>query len=216
VSAFPLAFSCRRLPCGILPCGILPCGILPVLGLMLLLGSCSAAKDDEIRGLVLLDTTCSAPQRAILDEAMAEARLRLVRALRLVRRTPRHSHIRRWFGDAPPSLILTTLTATAEAMVPPLELDFHCNDTLRCTARRVAYSSQGGRLLGVCPRFFDAPATGLDSRYGILIHEMTHLAGRTYDHIYGPRPAEQLSKTASLAAADNADNYEYFVETLPR
>ncbi len=112
--------------------------------------------------------------------------------------------------------MLATLEATAEAMAPPLGLDLRCNDALHCSTDRAGYSSPTGRLLAVCPRFFSAPAEGLDSRYGILIHEMTHIAGNTDDHAYHPHRAEQLSKAAPLRAADNADNYEYFVETLPR
>lgn len=152
----------------------------------------------------------------MIDDAMHMARRRLAQAVRLVRQHPHHPHVHAWFGNAPPRLVLATLEATASAMVPPLAPDLHCNDALHCTPDRVAYSSPEHVILAVCPRFFAAPAEGLDSRYGILIHEMTHLASGTGDYAYRPRGAARLPKVAPLRAAHNADNYEYFVETLPR
>jgi hypothetical protein len=56
---------------------------------------------------------------------------------------------------------------------------------------------------------------GLDSRFGILIHEMTHIAARTGDHAYRPSGAARMADTDPTLAARNADNYQYFVETLP-
>jgi peptidyl-Lys metalloendopeptidase len=62
--------------------------------------------------------------------------------------------------------------------------------------------------------FFRAPATGYDSRPGVIVHEMTHfvLAGATQDHVYGRAGALQLAATNPGEAQRNADNYEYFVE----
>jgi hypothetical protein len=57
---------------------------------------------------------------------------------------------------------------------------------------------------------------GTDSRWGILIHEASHLAANTRDHAYRPNGALMLAKENPARAAENADNYEYFVETLPR
>jgi peptidyl-Lys metalloendopeptidase len=56
---------------------------------------------------------------------------------------------------------------------------------------------------------------GTDSRWGILIHEASHLAANTRDHAYRPTGALRLAKDNPARAAENADNYEYFVETLP-
>jgi peptidyl-Lys metalloendopeptidase len=49
----------------------------------------------------------------------------------------------------------------------------------------------------------------------VLIHEASHIAGGTRDHVYGPQAAAVLAKQDPVRAAENADNYEYFVETLP-
>jgi peptidyl-Lys metalloendopeptidase len=182
----------------------------------LLLGGCLARPPGDVTALTVFDTSCSAEQRAMIDDAVHTARRRLAQAVQLVRQHPRHPHVRAWFGNAPPHLVLATLEATASAIVPPLAPDLHCNDALHCTPDRIAYSSPEHVILAVCPRFFAAPAEGLDSRYGTLIHEMTHLASGTNDYAYQPREAARLSKVAPVRAANNADNYQYFVETLPR
>jgi peptidyl-Lys metalloendopeptidase len=80
----------------------------------------------------------------------------------------------------------------------------------------MAYAAAGRGLLGLCPAFFRASLTGFDSRWGILVHEVTHLAAGTRDHAYGRRAAAVLAKDEPERAAQNADNYEYFLETLPR
>ncbi len=62
--------------------------------------------------------------------------------------------------------------------------------------------------------FADAPATGKDSKAGTLIHEISHFdsVGGTKDNAYGTKDSEDLAKTDSAAAQDNADSFEYFVE----
>ena len=71
-------------------------------------------------------------------------------------------------------------------------------------------------MLGLCPPYFRARMDGVDSRWGILIHEASHIAANTRDHVYRPNGALALAKEDATRAAENADNYEYFVETLPR
>jgi peptidyl-Lys metalloendopeptidase len=64
--------------------------------------------------------------------------------------------------------------------------------------------------------FFDAPPGKFNSKFGVIIHEMTHftLAGATNDIVYGLDGAKDLAATNPIAARRNADNYEYFVEAL--
>ncbi len=78
----------------------------------------------------------------------------------------------------------------------------------------MAYASAGRGLLGLCPAFFRARMTGFDSRWGILVHEVSHLVAGTRDHAYGRRSAMALAANEPARAAQNADNFEYFVETL--
>lgn len=65
--------------------------------------------------------------------------------------------------------------------------------------------------------FFTAPTTGFSSKMGTLVHEMSHfvLAGAAKDpKIYGPDEAVQLAKTSPDSAQNNAENIEYFVESI--
>jgi hypothetical protein len=63
-------------------------------------------------------------------------------------------------------------------------------------------------------KFFNAPATGMDSRLGTIVHEVTHyfLTGNTEDIRYGKDGCLRLARQNPDSALKNADNYEYFIE----
>ena len=65
--------------------------------------------------------------------------------------------------------------------------------------------------------FVNAPPIGVNSRAGTITHEMSHfrIAGGTKDHAYGPVAARELARKNGARAMENADNFEYFVETNP-
>jgi hypothetical protein len=113
--------------------------------------------------------------------------------------------------------------------------DIHCNDPARCRPevaayaqgqRRVLRDAQGqiagtyrvdeGQVIGVCPLFFRAGMQGTGTRWGILVHEATHVAAETHDHAYGRAASLALARTDGPRAAENADNYQFFVEGLAR
>jgi hypothetical protein len=152
----------------------------------------------------------------LIDDALAMARTRIVEAIRLVREEPDHPHIRRWFGTAPRKTIRITLEQTSARLHDMTGVQIRCNDPPGCPGGRFAYARERDLVLGLCPPFFRARMEGTDSRWGILIHEASHLAANTRDHAYRPTGALALAKEDSARAAENADNYEYFVETLPR
>ena len=62
--------------------------------------------------------------------------------------------------------------------------------------------------------FFQAPATGIDSQLGTIIHEVTHffITGNTQDVQYDQSKCLALAQSDPAGALANADNYEYFVE----
>lgn len=69
--------------------------------------------------------------------------------------------------------------------------------------------------------FFNAEDDGYNSKAGILIHELSHfiLVGNTNggsynQEVYGVEEAIQLAKDDPDFARNNADNYEYFAESL--
>jgi len=159
---------------------------------------------------------CAAEHREIIDEALAEARRRLAAAIRLVAEEPDHPHIRRWFGNAGRKTVRLTLELTAARLADLEGVEIRCNDPPACPPGRFAYARESDLILGLCPPFFRARMEGTDARWGILIHEASHIAANTRDHAYRPEGAAALAKEDALRAAENADNYEYFVETLPR
>lgn len=69
----------------------------------------------------------------------------------------------------------------------------------------------------LCNVFWTAPATGTDSQFGTLIHEMSHfnVVAGTDDHVYGQAGAHNLATTNPADAIDNADSHEYFAENTP-
>lgn len=159
---------------------------------------------------------CTPEHRAAIDEALGVARTRLDEAVRLVEQDPNHPHIARWFGSGSRKVIGMTLRMTAERLRDSGAIEFHCNDPSSCPGGRFAYARSRDMVLGVCAPFFRASMEGTDSRWGILVHEASHLAANTRDHVYRPTNALRLAKEDPPRATENADNYEYFVETLPR
>jgi peptidyl-Lys metalloendopeptidase len=69
----------------------------------------------------------------------------------------------------------------------------------------------------VCKAFWSAPMTGIDSKGGTLVHEMSHftLVAGTDDWVYGQAGAASLALSDPAKAIDNADSHEYFGENAP-
>ncbi len=69
----------------------------------------------------------------------------------------------------------------------------------------------------VCNDFWNAPATGKDSKAGTLVHEMTHfnVVAGTDDWAYSQSGAASLAISNPTRALDNADSHEYFAENAP-
>jgi hypothetical protein len=149
------------------------------------------------------------------EEAREVARQRSKAAARLVATEPGHPHIRQWFGDAPRAEIADRLQRTAAQLSHPDSIKVLCNDLGPCEGGILAFARPGLGIIGLCTGFFAARMKGFDSRWGILLHEASHLAAETDDFAYGPRAALIMAKKDPSQAARNADNYEYFVETLP-
>ena len=91
---------------------------------------------------------------------------------------------------------------------------FNCNCT--DSAYAYVYSNQPYTIY-LCNAFWNAPATGTDSKAGTLVHEMSHfnVVAGTDDHVYGQAGAKNLAISNPTAALDNADNHEYFAENKP-
>jgi len=69
----------------------------------------------------------------------------------------------------------------------------------------------------LCGAFWQAPATGTDSKAGTLVHETSHfnnVAG-TDDWAYGQSACQSLATSNPDHAIANADSHEYFAENTP-
>ncbi len=178
---------------------------------------------------------CSPQQTTVITAALAEARARIAGGIRMLQEEPDHPHVRLWFGTAPRATVLGVLQRTGTRLSSTAGVEVHCNDAARCVGavtayvqvvtrtlldaqgRRVAsFRSDEGQVLGVCPGFFRAGTEGLGTRWGILIHEATHFAAATQDHVYGRAASLALARSDPARAAENADSYMLFIETLPR
>ena len=78
-----------------------------------------------------------------------------------------------------------------------------------------AYTHYGSTTIYLCRQYITAKDEGYDTKYGTIVHEMTHAVDYTEDIDYGEENAEKLAKHDPSQAANNADNYEYFVESCP-
>jgi peptidyl-Lys metalloendopeptidase len=159
---------------------------------------------------------CAPVHTALIEEARQVAQQRTAAAAAFVQQQPGHPHVTRWFGDAPRPEIADRLRRTADQLARPESVKILCNDPPACRGSRMAYAAPGRGIIGLCPGFFRARMDGYDSRWGVLVHEASHLAAGTDDFAYGPTAALILAKQDPRRAARNADSYEYFVETLPR
>jgi hypothetical protein len=108
------------------------------------------------------------------------------------------------------------LHRTAALLGQPHSVKILCDDPPACRGPRMAYAAPGRCIIGLCPAFFRARMQGYDSRWGVLVHEASHLAAGTDDFAYCPAAALIRAKQDPVRAARNADTYEYFVETLHR
>ncbi|XP_067019922.1 extracellular protease-like [Acropora muricata] len=118
-----------------------------------------------------------------------------------------------WFGVNPVENVTEKLQEMADVL--ETETITYNFDGGACDADTYAYIETSlPRTVFLCQGYVDAPPTGIDSKMGILAHELSHDIIDTNDHVYGQKPCKKLAESAPYDAIDNADNFEYFLETL--
>jgi peptidyl-Lys metalloendopeptidase len=162
------------------------------------------------------DGRCTAEQMGVIRAAFAEARTRQRDAIAFVLRQPNHEHVTRWFGTTPRPVLVQNLKTIAAGLAREDVYTYQCLHPQSCARGPFAYTRTAGLVLGFCQGFFNAADSGRDSRFGIVIHEVSHAALGTIDAGYGPDAGMKLGREEPERAVQNADNYEYFVEFLPR
>ena len=159
---------------------------------------------------------CTADQAATVEAAFVMAERRVRRAIELLAADPAMPEFTRWFGDGSVKAVRGRLALIHGALTRPRPEDIACNSPRACEGTTVAYAIPTTGAMGFCPRFFAMPERGLDSRFGTVVHELSHVVADTEDLAYGPRRAEALARRNPGQAVRNADNFQYFVESLER
>jgi peptidyl-Lys metalloendopeptidase len=168
---------------------------------------------DSITGYTACDTT----QQSLLVTATANATTYSTGAKNYLAGTgsgtPRYTT---WFGA-----YTSTRWSTARAHYTAIEDAFLTKPiTYNCKCKQnyyaYVYPTQPYAIY-LCKVFWQAPATGTDSKAGTLVHEMSHfnVTAGTDDWVYGQSGAKSLAISDPTKALNNADNHEYFAENTP-
>jgi peptidyl-Lys metalloendopeptidase len=183
---------------------------LPALSLCLLVLAAGGARAENLTG-------CTADQASVIGGAYGEAEERTRAGLEHLAREPDGELARRWFGAAPRAEVRQVLKQVMAALRPGKRPPTGCGTARTCRDGGIfAFVRLDERRVTVCPRFFESDASmGRDTRYGTLVHEVSHLVAKTKDAAYGPRAAMALAAGRPRVAMRNADNVEYFVEGAP-
>ena len=121
-----------------------------------------------------------------------------------------------WFGvysSTRYNTVRNHFAAISDAMDnAPVTFNCNCTDS----AYAYVYSNQPYTIY-LCNAFWNAPATGTDSKAGTLVHEMSHfnVVAGTSDYAYGQTAAKRLAQQNPKRAINNADSHEYFAENTP-
>ncbi len=76
------------------------------------------------------------------------------------------------------------------------------------------YTFKNSSKIWLCKKFWTAPDSGFDTKFGTIVHEMSHCRASTDDIVYGVQEARDLARIYPDKAIENADSYEYFTESL--
>jgi hypothetical protein len=127
-----------------------------------------------------------------------------------------------WFGTYSPSRYAHTKTVmnNIETIYNSSNYRISCAGP-ECISGAIAYvfrSDTSTHTIYLCSQWWVIRTSiGIDSKPGTLVHEFSHFSdiGNTEDHVYGTTNARSIATNSPALAVDNADNYEYFVESGP-
>ena len=118
-----------------------------------------------------------------------------------------------WFGAYTSTRYTKVLSNWKKIMQAFSEtITYNCSGPA-CQSNWYAYVYSGGKLeVFLCNQYWGASDTGTNTKYGILIHEVSHEAASTDDHAYGQTNCQNLATNDPNKAIENADNYEFYAE----
>jgi peptidyl-Lys metalloendopeptidase len=166
-----------------------------------------------------IKSACTPDQTAILNTAKTNAADYSARAYNYLLSNPTDSLdlYRTWFdasGDKYRWPEVENNFAEIHSALTTKTVTFNCN----CKQNVYAYVyATRPYEITLCRVFWRVPDTGMDSKAGTLIHEISHfnVVAGTNDWAYGQTPAKDLAETDPAKATTNADNHEYFAESQP-
>tara|TARA_R110002012_G_scaffold60318_1_gene158006 strand:- start:262 stop:834 length:573 start_codon:yes stop_codon:yes gene_type:complete len=131
----------------------------------------------------------------------------------------------RWFGvyDSDRAATVKTNLETLKSYALISQPQYTCVSTGEggCSPGTLAYVVAGTSFdISLCSSFFTLGTDGIDSTWGTILHEMSHFAmgPATGDECYGSAgmgSCLDLAINNPAAAVQNADSYQYFVESSP-
>ncbi len=121
-----------------------------------------------------------------------------------------------WFGSYNSSRYSTVRSHFSSITNAMNNANVGFNCTCTDSAYAYVYPTQPYNIY-LCNAFWNAPATGTDSKAGTLVHEMSHfnVVAGTNDYAYGQTAAKNLAIQNPKKAIANADSHEYFAENTP-
>lgn len=161
-------------------------------------------------------TKCTTTQQSQVATARNDAAIYASDALNYLISGSTSARYITWFG-AFTSLRYNTVKSNFTNIKNAMDtasINFDCG----CKKRYYAYVYPNQPYnIYLCSIYWQAPATGTDSKAGTLIHEMSHftVVAGTDDWVYGQAGAKNLAISDPNKAVDNADSHEYFAENTP-
>jgi len=180
-----------------------------------------APKEEPAGAKTPVFTGCTEARKSILTTALSNARTYSAAAeialacvtSSAATKCPRYTE---WFGAYDASRLSTVKNHFAKITdaLSNKTITFNCG----CNENYYAYVYPTKPYeIYLCNLFWSAPATGTDSQFGTIIHEVSHfnVVAGTDDHVYGQAGCRALAINNPSQAIDNADSHEYFAENTP-
>ncbi|KAJ1300409.1 hypothetical protein OPQ81_005229 [Rhizoctonia solani] len=162
-------------------------------------------------------TGCSAEQQSQIKEAATASNTMVSNANAylsgLTSGKPRYTT---WFGTFNQSRYNTVASHFKNIGADATSINYDCIDCL--THPSMDYPNTYAYVdpnvpskIYLCGAFWNAPATGTDSKAGTIVHENSHFTanGAVEDHVYGQADAQALANSNPAQAIMNADSHEY-------
>ncbi|KAL9964384.1 hypothetical protein ACROYT_G028016 [Oculina patagonica] len=155
----------------------------------------------------------NAAQKKLTKEDHRAAYLYIASAISDLGSSP--DRVRTWFGTTSADFLIEKFRVMEILLRSDTITYVHGGG--KCQYNWYAYTYKGSRkvyLCGLFERSLSLSRSRYDSRMGTIVHELAHALAYMDDIAYGISNCKQLAKSAPHRAANNADSYCYFVDTL--